>query len=143
MRLAIQRLQRPLEVVERCPGKADYLVSIVDGVHTANPRGIEDDNGTSVIAMGSRPAGQTRIGSLWNDDDLGCNAPLRALPQLDETSGSDHRECCSRTKAEAGRVTRNLFPARQDMSWPDDHPQSTHELVRRQPGTPAGRLKLS
>ena len=132
MRLASQRLQHPLQLIQRRAGQADHLPPALDQMHGRHPQGGDHHHRPVVIvSVGGRPAGQAGVGRLHDDDAACLDAGLEGPPLFDQRAGPHHRLHTALPKAIAPAVAARRLGIGQDMVGADDGPQPVAQLIER------------
>ncbi len=132
MWLAAERFQHFLQLIERCPRKADDLLAVVDDIHLLHAGRADDhDVAIVVVAVRRRAAHEARIRSLRNDDHVCRDACLQHLPLFDDGAWAHHRQrlACAETKTRAVASGRAVI--RQDVLLADDVAQIRNEALGR------------
>ena len=112
MRITAERLQRILQLEERCARMADDLPAFVDQADRRQAQRIHDYDITIIVGtIRGRATRKAGVGGL-HDDDLVCRrADLEHPPLLDEAPRTDDGQRRPVSTPEAGAVTARGFLA--------------------------------
>src|SRR6516162_1005057 len=136
MRLPAQRLQQPLQRVQRSARVTHNLTATAQDMQLVEAASIDDNDIAIILAVWSRAFRQAGIRGLHNDDLAGGYAGLKNLPELKQSAWKNNGLGLTSPRSKPRSVPFGPTGVRVHMTAPDNCNQAGNEGLPRHQNNP-------